>query len=155
MGAGPLLSWDIFIEGYHRQIALLDDLNAIKAIGASGQWKEQFDLEHALLRQRKVIVVTDLQLRIVFASSNMPDMNGYEVADVLGQTPKIFQGEATDRASLQAIRNAIDARAPFHGSIVNYRKNKTIYHCEIATFPVFSDKSGELVNFIAFENIAA
>jgi PAS domain S-box-containing protein len=149
----PLLSWDIFMHGYHRRMHMGDDLQKLKALSVELDWQLQWDLQYKLVSQSKVIVVTDLALKIVFASSNMVEMTGYLPKEVIGQTPKMFQGAETSEATRAEIRKAVEAIQPFHVSLINYKRSGSPYNCEVEAFPVFNNQ-GQPVSFIAFENAA-
>ena len=138
---------------YHRLGQKGEDLQRLKALSAEQDWKELWDLHHQLVGVGKVIVVTDLRLNIVFASSNMVEMTGYLPKEVIGQTPKMFQGEETSEAIRAEIRKAVDAIQPFHVTLTNYKRNGVPYNCEVNAYPVFNSE-GKPVNFIAFENAA-
>ncbi|MEO6914936.1 MAG: PAS domain-containing protein [Chitinophagaceae bacterium] len=148
----PLLSWDIFLEGYHRRIALARDLQQLNEISHQNSWSVAWDLEDMLLKKEKVILVTDTSQTIAFASSNLLNMNGYLPSEVIGHSPRIFQGKQTDPELKSVARNAISSSRPFKLSVVNYRKNGLLYHCRVEGYPVFNRKR-DLVNFIAFESI--
>ncbi len=150
---GPLMCWDIYMDAYHRRIRLFESLQKIRDLAKSSDWNIEWDLEKQLLTEQKVILVTDVSLRIRFASSNLYEMNGYNAEDVIGKSPRIFQGELTEVETRQELREAIIKRIPFQGSIVNYRKNGTTYNCLVEEYPVWS-KAGKLAHFIAFEKVA-
>jgi PAS domain S-box-containing protein len=116
-------------------------------------WQLKWDLHHQLVGESRVILVTDLNLKIVFASSNMVEMTGYLPKEVVGQTPKMFQGEETSEATRAEVRKAVDAIQPFHVSLINYKRNGVPYNCEVEAYPVFNSE-GKAVSFIAFENAA-
>lgn len=148
----PLISWDFFgdfLQSLHKD---LSDLSALKSMSVSHKWESDFDFEDELHNQN-VIVVTDPALKIVFASHNMVQMTGYESEEVIGKTPKFFQGTKTAQLTNREIRNAIDRQQPFEKVLVNYRKSGEPYDCLIKGFPVFN-KKGELSHFIAFERVA-
>ena len=63
----------------------------------------------------------------------------------------MFQGAETDMTERKKIRNAIDQQRQFESTVVNYRKDGSIYRCHIEGYPIFN-KKGNLVNFIAIEN---
>ncbi|WP_370869416.1 PAS domain-containing protein [Sediminibacterium sp.] len=105
-----------------------------------------------MLARNKVIIITDTQQRIVFASSNITVMKDYLPSEVLGQTPRMFQGEATESKTRAVIRRAMSRLRPFHVVMTNYRKNGTSYRCEINVQPVLS-KTHFPTHFIAFQNI--
>lgn len=146
----PLLSWDIFIEGYTDQMALAKDMHQLKKLAKKYGWKENWDNNYALLGQGKVVLVTDLFLNIVFASSNLARLNGYLPGEVVGKKPSIFQGKDTDEAVKDIIRAAVEKKESFKVTLVNYTKGGFPYKCEITAYPVFNQK-GEPVHFIAFE----
>ncbi|WP_228526582.1 MULTISPECIES: PAS domain-containing protein [unclassified Flavobacterium] len=77
-------------------------------------------------------------------------MTGYRESEVLGKTPKMFQGPATCKTALKEIREAIELKIPFEKIIQNYKKDGRIYKCNIRGVPVFNLK-GELSHFVAFE----
>ena len=149
----PLLCWDIFMYGYRRRMQMLDSLQRLNKLAKAHDWKIDWDIEHELLREDKIILVTDLAQVIRFASYNLKDMNGYTPAEVIGKSPKIFQGEGTADVTRAEIRQAIIRRIPFSGNITNYRKDGSPYQCIVEEYPVWN-KEGALVNFIAFERVA-
>ena len=110
-----------------------------------------WDLKSSL--KEEVIIVTDSKLKIVFASHNIVAMNGYSSNEVLGKSPRMFQGEATNAIVSNEIRNAIIDLKPFEKTIINYKKNGETYECLIKGFPVFNNK-GDLSHYIAFEKAA-
>lgn len=150
---GPLMCWDIFMNSYYQKLQLLDSLQRINRLAKRRKWKVEWDIEDQLLKKQKIIIVTDPSLIIRFASSNLVEMNGYNPDEVLGKSPKIFQGNATQTEVRIQIKEAIVKRMPFHGSIINYKKNGTSYNCIVEEYPVWNS-AGTLVNFIAFEEVA-
>jgi PAS domain S-box-containing protein len=83
----------------------------------------------------------------------MTKMNGYIESEVLGKSPKMFQGHNSSKTTSSEIREAIQSERPFVKTVVNYNKNGEIYVCLIKGFPVFNLK-GKLSHFIAFEKAA-
>ncbi|WP_336517221.1 PAS domain-containing protein [Pollutibacter soli] len=147
----PLMCWDLFIEGYDAKMGMAADRADLIRMASSNHWKHNFDFESELFRCGNTIIVTDPSILIVLATRNMFKMNGYLPQEVIGKKPSMFQGEGTSKETTRAIRNAINQRQHFEATLVNYRKNGEAYPCFIRGYPVFN-KSGELVNFIAFES---
>lgn len=133
-------------------MALAEDFRRLKMLSRSSCWKEEWDLEEKSFRQGNVVIVTDLLLKIIFASSNLLHMTGYRPEEVNGKTPGILQGKNTSAEIRAVIRKAIQELRPFHVSLLNYRKNGSPYHCGIEAFPVFIKKK-KVAHFIAFEKI--
>lgn len=102
------------------------------------------------------IVVTDAQNinnpgpEIVYVNPAFTRMTGYEPDEVIGQSPRIFQGPSTDRATLDKIRRAIEKNESIDVEIVNYTKKKHAYWVEISLSPVF-DEDGNCTHYVAIE----
>ncbi|SHM81527.1 PAS domain-containing protein [Flavobacterium xinjiangense] len=129
------------------------DLKSLKEIAYQNRWKLSPDWDISSPIKEEVIIVTDAKLTIVFASHNMIKMNGYVEAEVLGKSPKMFQGEVTDRIVSNEISSAIRSQQSFEKTVLNYKKNGDIYACLIKGYPVFNLK-GQLSHYIAFEKAA-
>lgn len=151
--AGPLMCWDIFMESHHRRMQQAEGLTGLRQFASLHHWRVEWDLPQLLLAQEQIVLVTDTAQIIRFATPSMETMNGYTVEEVVGQSPKIFQGKDTDPNTRSQIREAIVRRLPYKGTILNYRKNGTPYNCLVEEYPVWNT-AGTLVNFIAFEKIA-
>jgi PAS domain S-box-containing protein len=145
----PILSWDFHYEYVNELKALFADLKKVNKISAEFFWNEE-DLKIEERIKTEVVLITDVNLKIVFASSRIKSMTGYTEAEVLGKTPKMFQGPVTSKKVLKEIKEAIQLRVPFEKTVENYKKNGNIYNCKINGFPVYNLK-GKISHFIAFE----
>ncbi|KQO29714.1 histidine kinase [Flavobacterium sp. Leaf82] len=149
----PILAWDFHYEYLNELKAVFADLKRVNKISNQYTWNEK-NLEIEERIKDEVILVTDLELKIVFASNGIKRMTGYSEVEVLGKTPKIFQGPKTSKTVLKEIREAIKLQVPFEKTIQNYRKDGRTYKCKINGAPVFNLK-GQLTHFIAFEKEVA
>lgn len=147
----PLVSWEFYAEHHSSLLSFKDDLDALKRL--SIKWNFDHNYTKEFIEKQSVILVTNPDLKIVYASHNIENMNGYMPEEIIGRSPKMFQGEETCLKTAQQIREAVEKRLPFEVSILNYRKDKKTYMCKIKGFPVFN-KKGSLVNYIAFEKAA-
>lgn len=148
----PVYSWDFHNKFLDEIKNFFLDLNKLNLIASQSKWiQNNWDLKNSL--NEEVIIVTDVKLQIVFASSNITNMNGYTAAEVVGKSPRMFQGEATNQITSNEIRDAIIGVRPFEKTIINYKKNGDTYLCLIKGFPVFNNK-GHLSHYIAFEKAA-
>jgi len=148
----PIFCWDFHNEFLTEVKSFFLDLNKLNSISSKNKWVENnWDLKNSL--RDEVIIVTDARLKIVFASHNIVKMNGYVEDEVLGKSPKMFQGEATNHITSNEIRIAILDQQPFEKVVMNYKKNGEVYACLIKGYPVFNSK-GELSHYIAFEKAA-
>lgn len=96
-------------------------------------------IEFAVARQNDVLIITDADGgtdRIVYANPAIFRHSGYSPEEVIGNTPRMFQGPDTSRATLDRIRSAVDARQPIREELLNYCKNGAQYWTEIDITPV-------------------
>lgn len=105
------------------------------------------------------VVVTDDELakpgpRVLYVNSAFEQMTGYTATEVLGQNPRLLQGEKTSLAARKALARALRLAEPHKTTLVNYRKNGEAYLCQIEVFPV-CDPEGRVVNAIAIEREVA
>lgn len=85
--------------------------------------------------------------RIVYANETFFKMTGYEAIDVIGKTPRVLQGEQTDRGALDRIRDALIKQQPVRETLVNYTKSGDPYWLDISIFPLYGD--GQTVTHFA------
>lgn len=148
----PLISWDFYGDFLNQLNKIISDQNQLELLATLNSWKTEFNFNNDI-DVDTVVVVTCPSLKIVFSTKNMVRMNGYHPEEVLGKSPKMFQGEATCEQTSKEIGDAVRNRLPFEKVVTNYCKSGSTYQCHIKGFPVFN-KSGELTNFIAFEKAA-
>ncbi|MEH6682761.1 MAG: PAS domain-containing protein [Sediminicola sp.] len=150
----PLISWDFFMPHFNAFCMYQYDLDILTGIGNHNHWSSAPKFREALQEEGKIIVLTDANLRILHASKNISEMNGYAVKEIIGKQPKMFQGKGTDPETISYISNAVRQKLPFETTILNYRKDGSPYLCHIKAEPLF-DELGKVVNFVAFEKEVA
>ena len=101
------------------------------------------------------VVVTDGELShpgptILYVNGAFERMTGYPGAELVGQTPRLLQGEKTSLATRRALSRALRAGKRLKVALVNYRKSGEAYRCEVEVFPIL-DSHGVLVNAVALE----
>lgn len=149
----PILCWDFHYESINELKTFSSDLKRIKRISRKFKWEiNGLNINERL--KDEVVLITDPELKIIFASEGIAKMTGYTEKEILGKFPKMFQGPLTSTLVLKEIRIAIEKQIPFEKTVLNYKKNGETYNCTIHGFPVFNLK-GNLSHFIAFEKEAA
>ena len=63
-------------------------------------------------------------------------LTGYPREALIGSTPRLHQGPATDRAELDRLREALTAGKPFDGVVWNIRRDGTAYEMEWSVIPL-------------------
>ncbi len=150
----PILGWDIFSRYFQKICGDFNDVTTLQQISKQQSWEKSFSFNEEILQKEHIIVVTDTNLRIVHATKNIYDMNGYRPEEIKGLQPKIFQGPKTCAETASKIAIAVQNHQPFEAVILNYRKDGSHYNCWIKGGPV-RNTTGEVVNFIAFEREVA
>ncbi len=104
--------------------------------------------EQLLLLQTSISRLNDLVLiteagplespgpRIVFVNDAFERHTGYSRSEVLGKTPRLLQGERTQRAELDRIRKALQQAQPVRAELINYKKNGHQFWLELDIVPV-------------------
>lgn len=104
------------------------------------------------------IIATDLGAgpeghTIVYVNRAACEITGYAPEELLGRSPKLLQGAATDGAVMRRLREDLDAGRMFNGQTVNYRKDGTPFVMEWSISPL-TDADGEPEFYVAVQRDA-
>lgn len=88
--------------------------------------------------------------RIVYVNEAFVRTTGYSRDEVLGKTPRILQGPATERAQLDLVRVALSTWQSICVEVINYRKSGEPYWVEMSLTPI-ADNSGWFTHWVAIE----
>jgi len=77
----------------------------------------------------KAILITNADIEpwnplIVYVNPTFCNMSGYKKEELLGKTPKIFQGALSDKAVLSRLKDGLLKNGVFEASTVNYKKTE-------------------------------
>lgn len=123
---------------------------ALAKLAHTNRWQASLPLRQLFNQQKWAVVVTDRWEIIQFVNEPFEQMTGYSLTEAIGKKPNFLQGHATDPATRQRMRTALEQEQPIKEGVFNYRKDGTMYWCDITIFPVWNDQR-QLVNFIALE----
>lgn len=107
----------------------------------------------AVARQNDVLIITAIDGRndkIVYANAAIYQHSGYRPDEVVGKTPRMFQGPDTSRATRSSIRAAVDAHQPILAEILNYKKDGTPFWTEMNITPILND-SGDATHMVSVQ----
>lgn len=153
--AGPLLSMDIFAGNYHRSLQLGRRKADVKKLF---NLNRGFNLEmHKALILKEdydALVLTDHNQKIQWVNSGFSVMTGYSAQYALGKTPQFLQGPRTCSEVKQRIKEQLSKEKIFTENVINYRKNKEEYNCEITIIPLLNDNNN-LTHYLAIEREVA
>ena len=112
-------------------------------------------LESAVAHSTESVIVTTAELEppgpeIVYVNPAFTRLTGYQEAEVRGRSPRMLQGERTNRETLRALKERLIMGRPFSGEMVNYRKDGTEYRVEMDIAPI-RDDDGAVTHYIAVQ----
>ncbi len=94
------------------------------------------------------LVVTDVNGTIMFVNPGFTKMTGYSEEEAIGQNPRILKSGKQDRKFYENMWNTILSGRIWKGSLINKRKDGTLYWEEMTIVPV-KDSKGRITNFVA------
>lgn len=113
-------------------------------------------LERAIKSDYDSILITGLKIeepgpKIVYVNDGFTRMTGYSREEVIGKTPRILQGEKTDRAVLDTLKKRLKEGQAFFGHTVNYRKDGSEFINQWDIHPLSNDK-GEITHWVSYQH---
>jgi PAS domain S-box-containing protein len=88
--------------------------------------------------------------RITYVNPAFERMTGYAASDIIGKSPRILQGPASDREALDRIRLALKNWTPIREEIINYRKDGTQFWVDFSIVPV-ANESGWYTHWVSIQ----
>lgn len=90
------------------------------------------------------------QHKIIFVNPAFCKMTGYQEHELIGQSPRMLQGEKTNQNILDRLKSNLAENTPFHGAAINYKKDGDTYHVEWKIHPVY-DLEGNLLCYFSLQ----
>lgn len=88
--------------------------------------------------------------KILYVNEAFSKITGYSAEEVIGKTPRILQGNKTNRVELDKVRQAMKQWQPITIEVINYRKDGTEFWSEFSLVPV-TNKKGFYTHWIAVQ----
>ena len=113
-------------------------------------------LQSVVVNTNDAVIVTEAESidapgpRILYVNEAFTRITGYKPEEVLGKTPRIFQGAKTDQAQLQKVRNALSRWESITVEVINYCKDGSEFWNEFSLVPVANAK-GWYTHWIAVQ----
>ena len=84
------------------------------------------------------VLITDTSKggKIIYANKAFQTLTGFSPKEVVGHTPRILQGPATDRKVIARLASALQKGGKFEGKAINYKKDKTPFIMHWRVVPV-------------------
>ncbi len=165
---GELHNFEVMVrcrDGGHRWMLcnarLLDDYDGEPAIMSIGhditarRDAEQglYLLDAAIANLEEGVIITKVSdewfsARIVYVNAALSRQMGYDVTEIIGRTPQLFEGNRTDRARLRQLDDAIATGRAITIESVCQRKDGTEFPVEMHLSPV-ADPHGHRTHTVA------
>ena len=90
------------------------------------------------------VLITDASAdgKIIYANDSFEKLTGHDPSSVVGQTPRILQGPATDERVIARLAEALKSGGKFEGKAINYKKDGTPFIMYWRVLPI---KVGEKI----------
>lgn len=132
-------------------------LLAPRDVADNGSSDQQLLMHQCILRHvRDAVIVTTAEPVdapgpiIVYANRAALRQTGYRAAELLGRSPRLFQGPETDRDALLCFHQAMRHWQPTRQKVLNYRRNGTTFWVEIDIAPL-ADRDGWYTFWVAVQ----
>ena len=113
-------------------------------------------LESVVTNIKDAIVITEAEPfnepgpRIIYVNEAFSQMTGYSREELIGQNPRMLQGDDTDREELDKVRKALENWEPFEADLINYKKDGEKYWVNMSVVPL-ANNDGWFTHWIAVE----
>jgi diguanylate cyclase (GGDEF)-like protein/PAS domain S-box-containing protein len=119
---------------------------------------EKIPFKFILDQTDDVVIITEVEPldepfgpKILYVNQSFTTLTGYTQEDVLGKTPRILQGDKTDKNTLKRIREALVKKEAIHVELLNYAKDQTEYWLDFTIVPI-KNNNGDIKYFAAIEH---
>ena len=115
-----------------------------------------FDFSAIVQNAKDVVIVTEASPidapgpKIIYVNDAFTETTGYSAEEVIGETPRIFQKEGTDKEELSKIREALEKKEPVRVTLRNFSKTGKEYWVDISILPL-RDSEGEVTHFASIQ----
>jgi len=96
------------------------------------------------------IVITDRQGRILWVNPAFTTLTGYTSEEAIGQNPRVLKSGQHPSEFYAQIWNTLLKGQPWHGELINRRKDGTLYPEEMAITPVRAE-GADITHFVAIK----
>ncbi|SNR16943.1 PAS domain-containing protein [Tenacibaculum jejuense] len=146
-----MLSFDIHLQNYNflcEESSLKKDIFSLKHLAKKYTWEN--NVEHILSKNSfEALILTDINRNILWVNDGFSKMTGYPKNYAIRKTPSFLQGRSTSAEVRERIKQKLQLGNPFKEVIINHKKDKTEYKCEIHIFPL--KDNNQVTHFLALE----
>jgi len=122
------------------------------------RYRKRKELEiywNAIQQSSDGILITDGNLeypapKILYVNDSFCAMTGYSREELIGQSPRLFQGANTSKELLENLKMSLKDSGKFTGTAINYRKDGSEYYVHWDIHPI-RNSEGRIQYYISFQ----
>ena len=97
------------------------------------------------------VLVTDASAegKITYANKAFKKLTGHDPSQIIGKTPRILQGPATDSKVISRLSEALKSGKKFEGKAINYKKDGTPFIMYWRVLPIKVEK--KIIAWVAIQ----
>lgn len=123
------------------------DNDTLLFMAAQFDWRD--NITDIMINSYDALVVTDVSQKVIWTNQGFFNMTGYTPAFAIGKKPTFLQGPETSIETKLSIKKKLLEGISFTQNILNYKKNKEKYWCQIQIFPMKTETG--ITHFLALE----
>ncbi|MEC4048482.1 PAS domain-containing protein [Flavobacterium sp. SUN046] len=114
--------------------------------------EQQLHLLSSIVRENiNGVLIMDKDWKIEWVNSSFEKMTGYSKEELVGFAPfNIFNGELTDKKTIEYIKNQRENGLPFNCELLSYKKNGESFWKELYGQPLL-DTNGKVIKYFTIE----
>ena len=111
-------------------------------------------LESAIENSTDATIITESKTatnpkpKIIYVNKAFTEITGYSASDTLGKTPKILQGELTDKTELAKLEKNLSLHKASELTVINYKKNGEVFWNNFKVNPIQNSK-GQFTHWVS------
>lgn len=95
--------------------------------------------QQAVQNASDLIIITDIEGKILFVNNAAEELTGYGLEDIIGQTPSLWGDESAEKFYSEAFNKIRESKTPLSGEVTNYRKDGMKFIGELRISPILSE----------------
>ncbi|WP_240702036.1 diguanylate cyclase [Pseudoalteromonas sp. DL-6] len=134
-----------------------DDKFIVVTITDISESKQLFSFQDVVENTQDMVIITDAKNikypdgpKIVYVNKAFENLTGYSSSELIGETPRILQGNLTDPEAKQRIAKALENNKEVTETLLNYDSRGRPYWVEMNIIPL-KNKFSEVTHFAAIQ----
>ncbi|MEN9756897.1 MAG: hypothetical protein RL755_1084 [Pseudomonadota bacterium] len=101
------------------------------------------------INETAIISETDINGKIIFINDKFCNISGFDIKELLGKPHSIIRSEMHPPEFFSRMWETLKREENWHGDLCNRKKNGDFYWVNTTIIPVFSNKEGKTMRYVA------